>query len=486
MRRFVAYGPALLVLLIAAAALVVVPDVLRKSVAIRTAALIDHAQATLDSDNVLTQIDNATRAVTQAVEPSVVHIDINGGRSSGSGWVYDTAGHIITNAHVVRGAASIKVQFFDGQVVEGTLAGADALTDVAVIKVAPQAGLFPARRASDANPQQGEHVYAFGSPFGFKFSMSEGIISGLGRIAGPASELGGFSNLIQTDAAVNPGNSGGPLADVRGRVVGMNVAIATARTERGGSGGAGDEGQSAGISFSIPIATIEYIADQLIAGGKVLRGYLGIAFANDVEEKQIYDGDRYKGTGLLLGSVAPGGPSDSAGLRGGDVITEIKGRVVSRRQTLRSIVGTIKPGESVNVRYWRPMRQGSEAGEFRETTVVLGQMPSEALISGPPQLFFLAQTGIELRRTELGLMVSRVFRDTAGSEAGFSAGMILAAIGGTAVNNTRDAAVALIDNEWLNGREVTFTILELDGERLSPPKNLKARLGDARADLRLR
>lgn len=484
MRRFVAYGPALVVLLIAVCALFVVPDVLRRSAAIRTAALIDRAQSTLDSSNILTEIDTATRAVAQAVEPSVVHIDINAGRSSGSGWVYDDAGHIITNAHVVRGATSIKVQFFDGQVVEGTLTGSDALTDVAVIKVATQPGLFPARRASDANPQQGEKVFAFGSPFGFKFSMSQGIISGLGRIAGPAAELGGFSNLIQTDAAVNPGNSGGPLADVRGRVVGMNVAIATARTERGG--GSGDEGQSAGISFAIPIATIEYIVDQLIAGGKVLRGYLGIAFSNDVEEKQIYDGDRYKGTGLLLGSVARGGPSEAAGLRGGDVITEIKGKTVSRRQTLRSIVGTIKPGEGVSVRYWRPVRVGGEAGEFRETTVVLGKMPPEALIVGPPQLFLLTQTGAEFTRTELGLMVVSVFRGTPAESSQFKAGMVLSAIGGTPVTNYREAAIALIEHGWLNDLDVSFSMTELDGDGVSSSRVLKARMGEAWPGMRVR
>ncbi|MEK6701533.1 MAG: trypsin-like peptidase domain-containing protein [Planctomycetota bacterium] len=482
MRRFVAYGPALVVLLIAVCAMFVVPDVLRRSAAIRTAALIEHAEATLDQSNVLTQFDVATRAVAQAVEPSVVHIDINGGRSSGSGWVYDDAGHIITNAHVVRGATSIKVQFFDGQVVEGTLTGSDALTDVAVIKVAVQPGLFAARRASDANPQQGEHVFAFGSPFGFKFSMSQGIISGLGRIAGPAAELGGFSNLIQTDAAVNPGNSGGPLADVRGRVVGMNVAIATARTERGGGG---DEGQSAGISFAIPIATIEYIADQLIAGGKVLRGYLGIEFSPD-DERQIYDGDRYKGTGLLLGRVSRGGPSDAAGLRGGDVIMEIKGKPVTRRQTLRSIVATIKPGEGVNIRYWRPVRVGGEAGEFRDTTVVLGQMPPEALIAGPPNIFILTQTGIEFSRTELGLMVVSVFRGTPAEAAGFKSGMILTAIGGTPVSTFREAATALIEHGWLNDLEVSFSITEIDGDRLSASKTLKARMGDAWPGFRVR
>src|SRR5205085_7634281 len=143
------------------------------------------------------------------------------------------------NSHVVRGAKQIEVTFQDGRTSSAELVGQDPSTDIAVIQVKTDEGLFPVQRATALDLHQGERVYAFGSPFGFKFSMSEGIVSGLGRSAHTMLGGGGISNFIQTDAAVNPGNSGGPLVDIRGRVVGMNVAIATAQNTSGAN-----EGQS--------------------------------------------------------------------------------------------------------------------------------------------------------------------------------------------------------------------------------------------------
>src|SRR5690606_11624250 len=138
--------------------------------------------------------------------------------STGAGWVYDDIGHVITNAHVVQSAKRVSVEFFDGRVVRGQVIGMDPYTDIAVIRADPDATYFPARRATDRLPRTGEHVYAFGSPFGFKFSMSQGIISGLGREAAGSNVPGGYTNYIQTDAAVNPGNSGGPLVNTDGHV----------------------------------------------------------------------------------------------------------------------------------------------------------------------------------------------------------------------------------------------------------------------------
>src|SRR5262249_19153086 len=152
----------------------------------------------------------------------------------------------------------------EAEQIRGELFAADPYTDIAVVKVPESDDVFPARRATGLQPQQGDNVFVFGSPFGFKFSMSQGIISGLGRDPTAAAEFGGYTNYIQTDAAVNPGNSGGPLVDIKGRVIGMNVAIATARSSDGTTT---DEGQSAGISFAIPLGTIESVVDQLITRG---------------------------------------------------------------------------------------------------------------------------------------------------------------------------------------------------------------------------
>jgi S1-C subfamily serine protease len=194
MRRISAYGPAALVLVACVAVLFLTPAVLRNAGHASAEARITLARAQLEGDDILERID----------------------RSSGSGWVYDAAGHVVTNAHVVRGAERITVQFVDGRLLEADLVGIDPFTDIAVIRASASSGVFPLRRDSGHVPRQGERVFAFGSPFGFKFSMSEGIISGLGRDPMGSIEFGGFTNFIQTDAAVNPGNSGGPLVSARG------------------------------------------------------------------------------------------------------------------------------------------------------------------------------------------------------------------------------------------------------------------------------
>ena len=225
-------------------------------------------------DNVLELINQASRNIALKVEPSVVHVSTSGnlagtsGRSgfftsSGSGWVYDGLGHVITNAHVVASADVIELQFQNGERRSARFIGSDVRSDIAVLRVDP-VRMHPAERSTRL-PEQGELVYAFGSPFDFRFSMSSGIVSGLGRSAGLAAL--DTENFIQVDAAVNPGNSGGPLCDVQGRVIGMNTAIATGRGNQ-----IGDEGQFAGIALAIPTRMIELIVDQIIAGEEVDQG----------------------------------------------------------------------------------------------------------------------------------------------------------------------------------------------------------------------
>ena len=232
MRRFTAYGPSIVVLLFTCLALIVAPAMIGRMRDADTAARITLARMVLDEDDILLRIDRAVTAIAETIEPSIVHIDVQsewiddeggrrgGSRSTGSGWVYDRAGNIVTNAHVVRGAERITVQFEDGRFADAELVGIDPFTDIAVIRLTDPITVFPAPRDSGHIPRRGERVFAFGSPFGFKFSMSEGIISGLGRDPMSTAEFGGFTNFIQTDAAVNPGNSGGPLVSARGRVIG--------------------------------------------------------------------------------------------------------------------------------------------------------------------------------------------------------------------------------------------------------------------------
>lgn len=479
MRRFVAIGPALIALLVGVLAVFVVPEVFKRGLASRTSRNIEQANEVLDDGTVLDQISRATRKIAESVEPSVVHIDVEqegGGGSQGSGWVYTEklgdGGYITTNAHVVRNARSVRVQFYDGEVVSATVVGADALTDVAVLKVSPRPGIFPARRAPDANLQQGEKVFAFGSPFGFKFSMSEGIVSALGRVAGPAFEIGGFSNFIQTDAAVNPGNSGGPLVDSRGRVVGMNVAIATARAEHGTS----NEGQSAGISFAIPVATVEFVVEQLITTGRVGRGFLGISFDRQVDGVAINDGTRYRGTGLLVSEVNRGGPADIAGLRRGDVITAINGQSVRDFLALRGIVGSSRPGEHVTVKFWRKgAGDGTASGAFMDSTVTLGEMPPEALVGSRPEIFVFTQTGAQVQDTPSGLFISAVVGGSPFDIAGIDRGMVISRVGNTPISNAAMLASELIDQGWMNGKELTFTIAKLRGGKLGTESTVVAK-----------
>lgn len=476
MRRFITFGPAFVVMLAATVALLATPRIARMVSFARTEAMLVVAQRSLDDDDVLERLNRAVRNIASAVEPSVVHVDVRFARepdgiplSSGSGWVYDSAGHIITNAHVVRDAAGITVQFFDGRLVDAELLGADPFTDIAVLRVDTDSGLFPARRATGEPPQQGDRVFAFGSPFGFKFSMSEGIVSGLGRSARPALDFGGFSAFIQTDAAVNPGNSGGPLVDIRGRVIGMNVAIATAKDKRGT---AADEGQSSGISFAIPLSTIESTVDQLIRTGRVSRGYLGIRFSADIDGVPITDGRTSLGVGVLVGDVEPpDGPAARAGLKRGDIIAAINGQPITGAEVLRSVVSSQEPGKTVPVKLWRD-------GQFIELPLVLGEMP-ETVLTREAVRFLPAQLGLAVRASRAGLFVDEVLSEYPAHRAGLRPGQQILTIGGREPTGVAEFYTSLIDNGLLIGKavEIEYVPLPEDADTSPAPRRTALRIG---------
>ncbi|MEX2219723.1 MAG: trypsin-like peptidase domain-containing protein [Phycisphaerales bacterium] len=461
MRRFVAYGPAFVVLLTVVVVLLAGPAAVRRLGSAQTEARIVLAQRALDDDDILERINRAARGVAESVRPSVVHLEVTPargsrrgpGRATGSGWVYDGGGHIITNAHVVRGADRISVQFADGRVAEAEDVGgagiflADPYTDIAVLKVDPDAGTFPVRRATGVQPQQGDRVFVFGSPFGFKFSMSEGIVSGLGRDAIAAVEFGGFTNFIQTDAAVNPGNSGGPLVDIKGRVIGMNVAIATGRESQGTT-----EGQSAGISFAIPLGTIESVVDQLITRGRVARGFLGISWQGG-DDPLVYE-PSIRGTGFRVATVLPDGPADRAGIRPGDLITTIAGQPVTGSEVLRSVVTAMRPGEQIAV-------NGLRQREPREFTVTLGEYPPEDL-ARTAAAGALVRYGLLMADTRRGPVVADVINGSAAAEAGFADGQLIQSVGGTAVSRRGDVYLNAAEHGLLLGRAVPFVVAQTD------------------------
>lgn len=448
MRRFVVYGPALVVLVTVLAAMVAIPSIVSRASFAEQKARVVLARQTIADDDILARIDRAQVAVAEAVEPSVVHIDVEGGGAgaSGSGWVYDERGHIVTNAHVVRSARRITVQAYDGRRADARVLGTDHFTDIAVLKLDGLSGLIAARRATGEIPRQGQQVFAFGSPFGFKFSMSRGIVSGLGRDPTAAVEVGGFTNFIQTDAAVNPGNSGGPLVDIFGRVIGMNTAIATGRETQGTR-----EGQSAGISFAIPLAMIEPVVDQIIDSGRVSRGYLGISLGGraSVEIDQV----GFRGTGFRIPDLVDG-PAKTAGLRSGDVIVEINGQRVRDREALRAIISSTRAGQQVPVRVWRN-------DELITVQVTVGEMTHERLsmqaVGG-----VLASLGMGVEDGRAGPEVGEV-RGWVPTTAGFERGQVITAVNGRPVSSFEQLCVELVDARFLAGEIVTVRVLPHDG-----------------------
>ena len=263
---------------------------------------------------------------------------------TGSGFVYDDKGHIVTNNHVVEGAEKITVQFYDGEEMEAKVVGTDPKADVAVIKV-ETTNYRPLTKGKSGKARVGEWVLAIGSPFGFEQTVTSGIISAIGR--NDAHMLGGdtYEDFIQTDAAINPGNSGGPLVDLDGKVIGINAAIATATRS------------SAGIGFAIPIDMAANLADRLIKDGKVVRAMIGISLDPLTPAVAKGLGLDPKTKGVLVGSILPGSPGDKAGLQQGDVITGFDGNNAKSVPSFRNLVSTSEIGKEFALAY---VREGQE------------------------------------------------------------------------------------------------------------------------------
>src|ERR1700730_9804640 len=265
----------------------------------------------------------------------------------GSGFILSADGYVMTNAHVVDDADTIYVTLTDKREFKAKLIGVDDRTDVAVVKIS--ATSLPAVTVGDSNKVRvGEWVVAIGSPFGLDNTVTAGIVSAKGR------DTGDYLPFIQTDVAVNPGNSGGPLINMQGEVIGINSQIYS-RT-----------GGFMGISFAIPIDEAMRVADQLKTSGKVVRGRIAVAIGEVT--KDVADSlGLPKAQGALVSSVEPGGPADKAGVQPGDIIQKFAGRNVVSATDLPRMVGETKPGTHTSLTLWRK-------GQVHDLNVTVGEM----------------------------------------------------------------------------------------------------------------
>jgi S1-C subfamily serine protease len=317
--------------------------------------------------------------VVQEVKPAVVQItneqaapDQFGGvavpAGVGSGVIYDTQGHILTNDHVVAGAQQLQVSLPDGRSFPAKLIGGDAQTDIAVVQIS--GSNLPTAKLGDSTAlQAGDWVVAIGNALALPGgpTVTQGVVSAVGRTVqeppssqGPGGAAGPFLfDLIQTDAPINPGNSGGPLVDLNGQVVGINT-LAAGEAEPGV--------QAQGIGFSIAINTAKTIADQLVNTGKVVHPSLGIGYVPLNPAIAVQLGVNAKQGAVVL-RVEPGGPAANAGLQRGDVITEVDGKALQGDSGLAEAINPHKPGDTVTLTVLR----GSQSMQVK---VTLGQMPS--------------------------------------------------------------------------------------------------------------
>ncbi len=291
-------------------------------------------------------------------------------QAQGSGFVIDSDGHIVTNEHVVDGASSASVRFWNGDTYKATVVGSDPSTDLAVIKVdAPESVLHPLTVADSSRVQVGDAAIAIGSPFGLEETVTSGIVSALHReMRAPNSFT--INDSIQTDAAINHGNSGGPLLNSSGEVIGINAQIA------------GNTGANVGVGFAIPSNTVRKIASGLIENGKVEHAYLGVSVQTIPESVA----DQLKlVAGAELDEVRAGTPADKAGLQpstgertiegtpyvtGGDVITAIDGQTIETAEQLQRAIDSHKPGDTIAITYWRN-------GDSHTVDVKLGTRPNK-------------------------------------------------------------------------------------------------------------
>ncbi len=346
-------------------------------------------------------------------------------RSLGSGVIVDTAGIVLTNAHVVERATEIEVVTADTKKHKAKVVGVDKRTDLAVLRLTGS-GPWPAANLGDSDRARvGDWVLAIGSPFGLQQTVTAGIISAKGRQIGQ----GPYDDFLQTDAAINPGNSGGPLVNMSGEVIGINSAIYSRI------------GQSAGVGFAIPSNMAKRIYTELVAKGKVTRGWLGVSIQPLTPELAKGFGLR-EPKGALIADVVQGSPAEKAGILAGDIITEFDKKRIDAPPDLQKVVAQTPPGRSVALKVWRDKDEKAlelKIGETPEDTAELKSSNRGKALLGlevRPITPDVARQ-LNLRSTE-GVVVVGVDDEGPAAEAGMRRGDVIREVNRQRVRSVQD------------------------------------------------
>src|SRR5437867_1749707 len=348
-------------------------------------------------------------------------------RASGSGVTVDPRGYILTNNHVIENAQDITVRLSDGRKFTAKLVGRDPKTDLAVLKVEAPSPLPAAELGDSDHLRVGQWAIAIGNPFGLDRTVTVGIISATARTRVGVTQ---YDNFIQTDASINPGNSGGPLLNIDGKVIGINTAIVAA-------------GQ--GIGFSIPINQARDVMQQLIARGRVVRGWLGIVI-QDLTDQLAGSFGVKEGAGVLVAEVMKGSPADAAGLRAGDVVVELGGAPIKEVPDLQRRIAAVKPGQTMKltvIRERKPVAVSVKIGEMPADEPVVAEAPGTDEWGLSVELL----TGDAALRLDLpvsrGLLVTDVQPGSPAEKAGLRRGDVILEVGRRAADDPANLYRAL-------------------------------------------
>ncbi len=359
------------------------------------------------------------------------HFETPPQRGEGSGFIVDANGIILTNAHVVGSGSEVTVRLTDRREFTAKVVGIDKRTDVAVLRIAAK-GLPTVKLGNPDALLPGQWVLAIGSPFGFDNSVTAGIVSAKARALPDEN----FTPFIQTDVAVNPGNSGGPLFNLAGEVVGINSQIYS-RT-----------GGYMGLSFAIPIDLVVYVKDQLLATGKVRRGRLGVTI-QEVDQQLADSFGLDRPHGALVSGVEDGSPADKAGVVAGDVITGLEGVAIDRSSELPARVSRLKPGSTATLEVWRDRSR-------RSVKLTIGELDEPAAK--------VASAGKQARGGRLGLAVRPLTADERKARQ-VSGGVLVEEVAGPAAEA---------------GLEPGDIVLGVNGKRINAPEQLRDAAGSGK------